>query len=98
MCVGSTVYLKLRWSAHLTINLDQAGSDTTHAGILRFLLAMILHPKVQRKGQEELDRVVGADRLPCLEEWVLCPLERTFSDAGAARAAYHISSVSSKKS
>ena len=25
---------------------------------------MVLHPEVQRKAQEEIDRVVGTDRLP----------------------------------
>ncbi|KAH9941402.1 cytochrome P450 [Amylocystis lapponica] len=29
-----------------------------------FMLAMLLYPDVQRKAQEELDRVVGIDRLP----------------------------------
>ena len=29
-----------------------------------FFLAMVLHPAVAKKAQEELDRVVGKDRLP----------------------------------
>lgn len=29
-----------------------------------FLLAMLLYPEVQRKAQEEIDRVVGRKRLP----------------------------------
>jgi cytochrome P450 len=29
-----------------------------------FLLAMVLHPKVQAKAQEEIDWVVGPERLP----------------------------------
>ena len=29
-----------------------------------FVLAMILHPEVQIKAQEELDRVIGHGRLP----------------------------------
>ena len=29
-----------------------------------FFLAMVLHPEAQRKAQDELDRVVGTDRLP----------------------------------
>ncbi|EKM55883.1 uncharacterized protein PHACADRAFT_144778 [Phanerochaete carnosa HHB-10118-sp] len=32
--------------------------------IIVFVLAMLLHPEAQRKAQEELDRVVGRDRLP----------------------------------
>ena len=33
-----------------------------------FLLAMILNPKVLKKAQDELDRVVGKDRLPDLSD------------------------------
>ncbi|KAI5984276.1 cytochrome P450 [Pisolithus albus] len=41
-----------------------AGSETTTSAMLVFLLAMVLHPDVQRKAQEEIDGVVGTDRLP----------------------------------
>ena len=34
------------------------------------MLAMILYPEVQRKAQEELDHVIGTDRLPHIEECV----------------------------
>ena len=33
-----------------------------------FVLAMLLHPEVQRKAHEELDSVVGSDRLPEYED------------------------------
>ena len=33
-----------------------------------FMLAMTLYPEAQRKGQEEIDRVVGNDRLPDFED------------------------------
>ena len=32
------------------------------------MLVMLMHPEVQRKAQEELDRVVGRDRLPEFED------------------------------
>jgi cytochrome P450 len=35
-----------------------------------FLLQMVLHPEVQIKAQEEIDRVIGSDRLPTLAESV----------------------------
>lgn len=41
-----------------------AGVDTTSSVLLVFVLAMILHPEVQTKAQEEIDRVIGYDRLP----------------------------------
>jgi cytochrome P450 len=33
-----------------------------------FFLAMIVFPDVQRKAQEEIDRVVGPDRLPSFDD------------------------------
>jgi len=41
-----------------------AGADTTTSTLSSFVLAMVLYPEVMRKAQEELDRVVGQDRLP----------------------------------
>ncbi|KAJ3560779.1 hypothetical protein NP233_g10612 [Leucocoprinus birnbaumii] len=41
-----------------------AASEPTIAGLTTFMLAMLTHPEVQRKAQEEVDSVVGADRLP----------------------------------
>ncbi|KAF5385582.1 hypothetical protein D9757_006772 [Collybiopsis confluens] len=45
-----------------------AGADTTGASISSFILAMILHPDVQAKGQAEIDQVVGTDRLPTFQD------------------------------
>lgn len=33
-----------------------------------FILAMLLHPEVYRKAQEELDHVVGPSRLPDFDD------------------------------
>ncbi|KAF8327073.1 cytochrome P450 [Amanita rubescens] len=44
-----------------------AAAHTTSSLILTFTLAMVLFPEVQRKIQEELDRVVGQGRLPDFE-------------------------------
>ena len=38
-----------------------------------FFLVMALHPHVVRKAQEELDRVVGNERLPELSDWESLP-------------------------
>jgi cytochrome P450 len=38
-----------------------------------FFLVMALHPHVVRKAQEELDRVVGSERLPELSDWESLP-------------------------
>ncbi|GJE96465.1 cytochrome P450 [Phanerochaete sordida] len=41
-----------------------AGSDTSVSTLGIFVLAMVLYPEVQSFVQEEIDRVVGRDRLP----------------------------------
>ena len=40
----------------------------THASIMVFILAMAMNPSVQRRAQEELDQVVGKDRLPTFSD------------------------------
>jgi cytochrome P450 len=45
-----------------------AGSDTTVAAVIGFFLGMLVHPEVQARAQTEVDRVVGRDRLPVLED------------------------------
>ncbi|KAF5357112.1 hypothetical protein D9756_006792 [Leucocoprinus leucothites] len=48
----------------MAANIYLGGADTTSSGIGTFFLAMVLHPEVQRKAQEELDSVLGHGRLP----------------------------------
>ncbi|EPS99982.1 hypothetical protein FOMPIDRAFT_1123320 [Fomitopsis schrenkii] len=60
-----------------------AASDTTKTVLMSFILAMVLHPDVYAKAQEEVDRVVGRDRLPTLEDrsslpFVECILKETY--------------------
>ncbi|KAF9061659.1 cytochrome P450 [Rhodocollybia butyracea] len=50
-----------------------AGADTTVSTISSAILALLLHPKVQDKVQEELDRVVGRSRLPDFEDREILP-------------------------
>ncbi|KAI0354173.1 cytochrome P450 [Trametes cingulata] len=49
------------------------GSTQTAAGLHTFFLAMALHPEVQAKAREELDRVVGACRLPTFDDFGSLP-------------------------
>ncbi|KAJ7451701.1 cytochrome P450 oxidoreductase [Mycena latifolia] len=44
------------------------GLDTMTGATTVFFLAMILFPDVQRKAQEELDRVIGTSRLPTVRD------------------------------
>lgn len=40
----------------------------TNATLITFMLAIVLHPRVLEKAQEEMDRVVGLDRLPTRDD------------------------------
>jgi len=55
----------IKWSA---ASMYSGGVDTTVATLSNFFLAMIQYPEVQRKAQEEIDRVIGGDRLPRLAD------------------------------
>jgi len=46
----------------------EAGSDTTANTAYAFVQAMLLFPEVQRKAKEEIERVVGPNRLPTMED------------------------------
>ncbi|KAK7892475.1 hypothetical protein LTR67_007572 [Exophiala xenobiotica] len=49
-------------------SLYTGGADTTVASLSIFCLAMILHPEVQKKAQEEIGRVIGEQRLPTFSD------------------------------
>ncbi|PYH48073.1 cytochrome P450 [Aspergillus saccharolyticus JOP 1030-1] len=51
----------IKWTAG---SLYTAGADTTVSVLSIFFLAMALHPEIQDKAYEELERVVGRARLP----------------------------------
>jgi cytochrome P450 len=51
----------IKWTA---LSLYLGGADTSVQTIHAFFLAMSMFPDVQRKAQEEIDRVVGSSRLP----------------------------------
>ncbi|KAF8748995.1 cytochrome p450 [Rhizoctonia solani] len=52
---------RIRWA---TATLFAAGTDTSVATVIVFVLAMVLHPEVQAKAQAEIDSVLGGSRLP----------------------------------
>jgi cytochrome P450 len=41
--------------------------------MMTFVLSMLLNPAAQRRAQEEIDKVVGHDRLPTLADRSLLP-------------------------
>jgi cytochrome P450 len=55
-------------AGYITGTLLEAGSDTTSSTLYGFVQAMVLFPEVQKKAQAEIERVVGHDRLPTMED------------------------------
>jgi cytochrome P450 len=45
-----------------------AGANTTVSSVVSFFLAMLVYPDVQAKAQAEIDRVIGRERLPHMED------------------------------
>ncbi|KAI9454956.1 cytochrome P450 [Russula earlei] len=45
-----------------------AGTDTILASLMSFVLAVLLHPGVQRRAQGEIDAVTGRERFPTFED------------------------------
>ena len=44
------------------------GADTTVCALTTFVLAMVLYPAAQYNAHEEIDRVIGKDRLPVISD------------------------------
>jgi cytochrome P450 len=59
-----------KWSA---ASMYLGGSDTTVAALMTFFLAMAVFPEVQKRAQEELDRVTGGERLPVTSDKASLP-------------------------
>jgi cytochrome P450 len=51
----------IKWAA---ASMYTGGADTSVSTTAAFFLAMSMFPVVQRKAQEEIDRVIGTERLP----------------------------------
>ncbi|CAE6456107.1 unnamed protein product [Rhizoctonia solani] len=55
----------IKWTVGSMYN---AGSHTTVSTLSNFVLAMLQYPEVLCKAQEEMDRVVGTERLPTMSD------------------------------
>ncbi|KAG8158576.1 hypothetical protein KVR01_011698 [Diaporthe batatas] len=55
----------IKWSA---VSLYAAGSDSTVAIMESVILGLLLFPEVVARAQEEIDQVVGSDRLPNFDD------------------------------
>ena len=61
-------WMRDKFLAYTAGSMLEAGSDTSASVIQTFLLHMLSFPEHLKKAQEELDRVVGPDRLPSWED------------------------------
>ncbi|KAK7571915.1 hypothetical protein V9T40_014387 [Parthenolecanium corni] len=52
----------------ICMDMFMAGSETTSKSLGFGFLYMLLYPEVQRKAQEEIDRVIGRERTPTLND------------------------------
>ncbi|KZT28739.1 cytochrome P450 [Neolentinus lepideus HHB14362 ss-1] len=55
----------IKWAS---ASMYAAGADTTVAMMQNYFLAITLFTEAQKKAQEEIDRVIGPDRLPTLAD------------------------------
>lgn len=55
-------------ASYITGTLLEAGSETTANTLIGFLCAMLVFPEVAKKAHDEIDRVVGPDRMPMPED------------------------------
>ena len=62
--------------AYVVGTMFEAGSGTTSAAMMSFILAMVLHPQWFEKIQGEVDKVCGSDRLPNLDDIPKLPAVR----------------------
>ncbi|KAF8909685.1 cytochrome P450 [Gymnopilus junonius] len=65
----------IKWSA---ASLYSGGADTTVSAVYALFLACVLYPEAARKAQEELDAVVGRDRLPTFADRENLPYTNAF--------------------
>jgi hypothetical protein len=62
-------------AAYVIGTLFEAGSGTTAAAMMSFILTMCLHPEWQEKGQKEVDEICG-DGMPEFDDIVRLPTVR----------------------
>jgi len=56
------------------------GVETVTSLMQNAILALVAHPECQKKAQEEMDRVVGAERMPTLADYKNLPYLRAFME------------------
>ncbi|OAV99179.1 hypothetical protein PTTG_01983 [Puccinia triticina 1-1 BBBD Race 1] len=65
-------------AAYLAGSLFGAGSDTTAAALAIVIFAAACHPEQVKKVQDELESVVGNERMPTFDDYLELPLVKAF--------------------
>ncbi|KAJ7477023.1 putative monooxygenase [Mycena galericulata] len=65
---------RLVWAA---CSMMGGGMDTNISSVLTFFLAMMLNPSVQAKARQEIEAVIGSDRLPVIQDRASLPYVRS---------------------
>ncbi|KAH7922012.1 cytochrome P450 [Leucogyrophana mollusca] len=76
---GDTHQLSPDEMAYLAGTLFGAGSDTTASAITILIMAAACHPEAQARVQEEIDMVVGRERLPSFDDEDSLPQLKAFA-------------------
>ena len=76
--------------AYISGTLLEAGSDTTSSTLYAFVQAMLLYPEAQRRGQEQIDKVIGDKRMPIMDDAAQLPyirslMKETLREHGGSR-------------
>ncbi|KAH7110698.1 cytochrome P450 [Dactylonectria macrodidyma] len=74
--IGSSDYLSDRQMAANAGHAFAGATDTTLNTTLGFIKAMMLYPEVQARAQQEIDKVVGSERMPGWGDWDKLPYMR----------------------
>ncbi|KAK6995986.1 putative cytochrome P450 [Favolaschia claudopus] len=61
---------------YLGSSLQETGAETTSSFLQGLVLALVAHPEAQKKAQEEIDSIVGAQRMPTLDDLNSLPYVR----------------------
>lgn len=66
--LAGDIWMRDKMLAYTAGSLLEAGADTTATALLTFVLAMLGNPGVLKRAREEVDMVVGKDRMPTFDD------------------------------
>ncbi|XP_040267674.1 cytochrome P450 1B1-like [Bufo bufo] len=76
--VGAGELLSKEYVESTVTDLFGAGQDTNSTALTWIILLLVKYPHIQKKLQEEIDRVMGEDRVPTAEDRAKLPYVQAF--------------------